>query len=482
MKAMNKIITSSISALLLAALGANISFAGKPTGGGGGKKVAVESATPNAVIQTAEEDVTILGSGFDNGSKVRFLVTGTTDDSQIEVGPAQYISSNELKVHIKTNGSTATVDYDIEVQATSGRKGKGTTLFKVQQSGDPTSCEHKNSAFPAFAYVNNRVNHRGRSEQSFYVSNADGDCSILIHTSTYDGTISLKYTQVGNSGIIAWSQHKDENAGRKDPDIDRIKMLRFNLSGKQVVSDLPLSSTDVYVSTFPGNGGFKGVSITPDGTKIVYSAGEVSENYITESLNELNIAGCSANCWNSRIFDSTDSYHHFLSYNVAGDRLYFDHLIYDLYGPGIDVDTVSFIEFDGANWSSPRIVLQSSNDRYDPVNYGADVSFSDISVANVDLENDGSFEKVVSFRVYNSALNLSTTEIVDTTNCAVSGPGTCLQSGESFILQNSIDGYHCDLTNFETLLCTDGNIVEYDLVTGVYRTVTSENGMVDAAN
>jgi len=104
-------------------------------------------------------------------------------------------------------------------------------------------------------------------------------------------------------------------------------------------------------------------------------------------------------------------------------------------------------------------------------------------VANVDLENDGSFEEVVSFRVHNSALNLSTIDIVDTTNCAVSGAGTCLQSGESFIIQDGIDGYHCDLTNFESLLCSsNGDIVEYDLVTEFYRTVIFDAGLVDAAN
>lgn len=85
MKTMKKIIKTSVAALLIVASSMNISFAAKPTGGGKGGKVTVELATPSSVTQTQEEDVTIHGAGFDNGSKVRFLVAGTTDDSQIEV-------------------------------------------------------------------------------------------------------------------------------------------------------------------------------------------------------------------------------------------------------------------------------------------------------------------------------------------------------------------------------------------------------------
>ena len=185
----------------------------------------------------------------------------------------------------------------------------------------------------------------------------------------------------------------------------------------------------------------------------------------------------------SFIFTSSDSSLHFLSYNVAGDRIYFINAIENLYGPGEGGSTVSFMEYTNGNWSYPRIVLADNNDRYDPVNNGAGVSFSDISVANVDLLDEGSFEEVVSFRVHNSALNLSTIELVDTTDCLSNGAETCLQSGESFIILDGIAGYHGDLTNFEALLCSlDGDVVEYDLLTGVYRTVISDAELVDAAN
>jgi len=345
------------------------------------------------------------------------------------------------------------------------------------------SCSDYASDFPAFAYTVQKSARKGTSGTEFYLSNADGDCSILIYTTSYVFNIWLKYTQVGNSGIIAWSQAKDENASKKEPDIDRIKMLRFNLSGKEIINALPLYSTDVDVNTFPGNTGFDGVSISPDGTRIVYAAGEVSGSNVIHSLNELNINGCSSNCLNNRIFASVDSHVYFLSYNVAGDRIYFIHGIEDLYGPGMGGHTVSFVEYADGNWSSPRIVLADNNDRYDPVNSGADVSFSDISVANIDLENDGSFEEVVSFRVHNSALNRSTIELVDTTNCGDSGTGTCLQTGDSYVLLDSLAGYHQDLTDSETFLYSlDGNIWEYDLNTDFGRIVVQGAVLADAAN
>ena len=223
MKTMKKIITLSIATMLFATLGSNISIAGKPTGGGGGKKVNVESATPNSVIQTHEEDVTILGSGFDDGSRVKFLVAGTTDDTQIEVGPSQFISSTELKVHIKTSGSTAVVDYDIEVQATSGRKGKGTTLFKVTASGG--GCETSVEKEPAIVYLTETGKTGPRKDfvytQDLMLASADGCLTTLLvedaaqwlpDTKKNEGknrfienVSDLRLVSSGNHGVVSWN-------------------------------------------------------------------------------------------------------------------------------------------------------------------------------------------------------------------------------------------------------------------------------------
>jgi len=193
MKTMKKIVTLSIAILLLAAFGMNTSFAAKPTGGGKGGKVKVESASPSSVIQTFGVDVTILGAGFDNGSSVRFLVAGTDDDEQIGVGPVQFINSTELRVRIETTGSTATVDYDIEVETFSGRKGKGTTLFKVEQS--PSSCPDN---YPEFAYL-----HDSGSSLQIWFSSLDGCYKVPVVTDT-TGLKQFRLSIRGGVGVLAW--------------------------------------------------------------------------------------------------------------------------------------------------------------------------------------------------------------------------------------------------------------------------------------
>ena len=47
--------------------------------------VTVTNASPSAAIQGAELDVIVSGTGFGVGSTVSYLVTGTTDASQVLV-------------------------------------------------------------------------------------------------------------------------------------------------------------------------------------------------------------------------------------------------------------------------------------------------------------------------------------------------------------------------------------------------------------
>jgi len=101
-----------------------------PPGGGG--KLSVTAATPSEAYQGEELDVIVSGSGFDAGSTVRYLIAGTSDASQVYVISVKYVSSTELKTHIRPAINALVTDYDIEVQTSTGRKGKGTTLFQVK--------------------------------------------------------------------------------------------------------------------------------------------------------------------------------------------------------------------------------------------------------------------------------------------------------------------------------------------------------------
>lgn len=100
-------------------------------------RVTVTAAYPAEAFQGEELSVTVTGSGFDAGSMVGYFVTGTTDASQVDVLMVEFISPSELKTFIRPKDNALVSEYDIEVQTTSGRKGKGTTLFRVKQKTTP---------------------------------------------------------------------------------------------------------------------------------------------------------------------------------------------------------------------------------------------------------------------------------------------------------------------------------------------------------
>lgn len=130
--------------------------------------VTVTLASPSEAIQGERKTIKITGTGFDNGSQASFLVSGTTDASQIVVAATSFKSSTELEADIQVQPSALTVNYDVEVRTSTGRKGKGTTLFKVNLDpsvilplslGVPTGCNNSSGtglndgAYPAALIV-----------------------------------------------------------------------------------------------------------------------------------------------------------------------------------------------------------------------------------------------------------------------------------------------------------------------------------------
>jgi len=244
MKTMKKIITLSIATLLIATLGSNISIAAKPTGGNG--KVTVESANPNSAVQGEEKDVLISGSGFGHGAKVKYLVTGTKDDSQIEVLTVEYIeATGELKSRIKVKGSAEVIDYDIEVQSISGRKGKGTTLFKV--SRNPESCT---GTFPAIAYMT-----KNWTDDIFDVVLLDSEgCKqydLLKDEPNGGGVHDVRLTYHAPYGVIVWVEdvYVDPDASVTST-FSRIWGLGFEVIGGEVVADNPIMFVETEIDGF----------------------------------------------------------------------------------------------------------------------------------------------------------------------------------------------------------------------------------------
>lgn len=98
--------------------------------------VQVELATPSVGEQASTAfDVTIDGNGFDEGSVASFLVTQTENPGGILVTNTRFVSRRQLVATIDIAEDADLEDYDIEVITTSGRRGKGHTLFSVVAPG-----------------------------------------------------------------------------------------------------------------------------------------------------------------------------------------------------------------------------------------------------------------------------------------------------------------------------------------------------------
>ena len=99
------------------------------------EKVVVSEATPNSAEQGTTVPILIKGSGFAPGASVAFWRTGTTNPGGVTVLSVTYHDSQNITANIDVASAADIDNYDIEVQLSSRRKGKGTELFSVKQNG-----------------------------------------------------------------------------------------------------------------------------------------------------------------------------------------------------------------------------------------------------------------------------------------------------------------------------------------------------------
>jgi len=96
-------------------------------------QIKVTAATPASAVQgTIGLDVVVSGAGFDNTAKVQYFVSGTTNPGGITIKKVVFRNSNELATTIDVADTADLASFDIQVTLSSGRKGKGTTLFSVK--------------------------------------------------------------------------------------------------------------------------------------------------------------------------------------------------------------------------------------------------------------------------------------------------------------------------------------------------------------
>jgi len=161
--------TASRRALIVAGVLVAVAL-GLPWGGSvreaSAQGIQVISATPPSADQgTFTLPVTIKGNGFKKGAKAKFYLTGTTNPAGISVSSTRFIDSTQLIATIDISGTAEVAGFDIVVQNTDGRTGKGTELFKVTAKIDP--CTLPDPQPTPSAYVTDQPGYPGYLDGTF---------------------------------------------------------------------------------------------------------------------------------------------------------------------------------------------------------------------------------------------------------------------------------------------------------------------------
>ena len=163
--------------------------------------VTVSGAIPSDGFQAMTLDVTVNGSGFDQGATATFPLNGVVDP-RVHVNATRYVKSTQLVANVTIAPDAPTVKYDVAVLNASGKKGIGTELFTVNT---PPPAD------PAIAY-GYRSGSGSNSTYGLGVMNADGTNQTAIATSS--GYPHPAWSPDGHS--IAYHANGDYDIGRVD--------------------------------------------------------------------------------------------------------------------------------------------------------------------------------------------------------------------------------------------------------------------------
>jgi hypothetical protein len=320
------------------------------------------------------------------------------------------------------------------VLAEKGGKGGGKPGGGDEAPIDGAKCIDSESEFPSFAFT--RLVMGGWKGQSvtgyeIHLSNADGDCSILIYEVSADDEnyLDISYRQIGSEGVIAWRQYRDESVdSRKDDNAenDLIKVVRFQIANQEIVTDLPLQATTVANS---GNRhiAFRSIDLSHDGNTVllVHADGTSSESTIF-TLREIDISQCSSEC-NQEVLLTAERLDGVI-YGADQSRIYYSGES----GPDYTAPSyIAFIEYQNGSWSLPRVVTTEDNGFY-VGNYNASYSFGNLGYS-VYHSGENSPSELLSHYYFDISTGDYEIHVVDVTNCSLSGTGDCVSSGDSDI-------------------------------------------------
>ena len=306
---------------------------------------------------------------------------------------------------------------------------------------DGAACVSSSGSFPAAVYQVDDVDKRGRVRGSaIYATNSDMTCSVhLLTRRKGDG---LEFKMVGDEGFITWTQNGADDAGRRDPLDPMVKLVKFQVIDKEITTALPLPSTSPYSMPETDFTGLADSTISDDGNALY-----VVEHFSTSSapwvdkILEVDISSCSSNCGASEIFVRSDAAAGRLV--SKGNRIYFG----SLGNQEIPRDELSYIE-NNSGWSATETVIASSEDTLFP-----NGSFrADLSVASMDINDDGVAETVVATAAHGLDNGLGGVYLLNIDGCTSSTPlQSCLAAGSATLVRR-VDNY--DLGEF-----VEGNLL-----------------------
>ncbi len=105
-------------------------------GGGGGAGPRVTGAVPNEAPQGVSLRVAVEGGGFDSGSQAEFLLSGV-NTGKVRVDSSKYVSDRQLDAYVTIEAEADVALYDVAVTTSGGKKGIGSELFAVKETGAP---------------------------------------------------------------------------------------------------------------------------------------------------------------------------------------------------------------------------------------------------------------------------------------------------------------------------------------------------------
>ena len=139
--------------------------------------IEVTAADPPEMEQAQTIDVIIKGNGFDSSAAAKFFLSGTRKTGGVTVNSTTFIDSQTLSANVTAAADSVIGSYDIEVQASQGRRGKGIELFAVQQSSSPSQTLIRATFRNSALNPTDRVRSDGKQPCGYHYVDFDDTCA-----------------------------------------------------------------------------------------------------------------------------------------------------------------------------------------------------------------------------------------------------------------------------------------------------------------